>query len=485
MLRILLIAALLSPVGVFAADRPPNVVVIFCDDMGYGDIGPFGAEVETPHLDRMASEGRVFTDFYAAQAVCSASRAALLTGCYPNRVGILGALGPGAKIGINPDETTLAEVAKSQGYATAIFGKWHLGDAERFRPTEHGFDEYFGLPYSNDMWPLHPEVVALPPEARKRKARYPDLPLWQGNHADGHSLAIAKVTPADQKNLTTWYTEHAVDFIDGHAAEPFLLYVPHSMPHVPIFASEKFEGKSGHGLYGDVMQEIDWSVGQILDAIRRHKLDQSTLVLFTSDNGPWLSYGDHAGNAGPLREGKGTAWDGGQREPTIAWWPGHVPAGTKCSEPCGTIDVLPTVAALIGAELPSNAIDGKDITPLLRGEANAKSPHEAFFFYWGDGLHAVRSGDWKLHFPHDYRSLDGKPGGKDGKPAPYVQKHTDLALYNLSEDIGETQNVADEHADVVARLTKLADGMREQLGDSLTKTKGQANRPPGRTGAGS
>lgn len=480
MLRMLLAVAVLSPVTVFGADRPPNVIVILCDDLGYGDIGPFGAEVETPHLDRMAAEGRIFTDFYAAQAVCSASRAALLTGCYPNRVGIQGALGPGAKIGISPAETTLAEVAKSKGYTTAIFGKWHLGDAPEFYPTEHGFDEYFGMPYSNDMWPFHPEVVALPPAAAQRKARFPDLPLWQGNSAEGHSIAIAKVAPDDQKNLTTWYTEHAVDFIDRHAAEPFFLYVPHSMPHVPIFVSEKFEGKSGHGLYGDVMQEIDWSVGQILDAVRRHQLDQHTLVLFTSDNGPWLSYGDHAGTAGPLREGKGTAWEGGQREPTIALWPGTIPAGTTCHEVCGTIDMLPTVASLIDAELPQNPIDGRDITPLLKGEPNAKSPHEAFYFYWGDGLHAVRSGNWKLHFPHDYRSLDGKPGGRDGKPANYVQKKTGLALYNLSEDVGETQNVAEEHPEVVARLTELADGMRADLGDSLTQMKGSGKRPPGR-----
>ncbi len=480
MLRCLLAAALCLPVAAFAADRPPNVVVIFIDDMGYADIGPFGAKVATPHLDRMAAEGRVFTDFYAAQAVCSASRAALMTGCYPNRVGILGALGPQAKTGINPNETTLAEVAKSKGYATAVYGKWHLGDEPEFYPTEHGFDEYFGLPYSNDMWPLHPEVVALPPELRKKKQRWPDLPLWAGSTKNGHEVVIEKVTPDDQKNLTTWYTEHAVDFIDRHAAEPFFLYVPHSMVHVPLFVSDKFEGKSGHGLFGDVVQEVDWSVGQILDAIRRHKLDQNTLVLFTSDNGPWLSYGEHGGSAGPLREGKGTAWDGGQREPTIAWWPGHVPAGTKCDEVCGTIDVLPTVASLIGAELPDTKIDGKDITPLLLGKDGAESPHEAFFFYWGDALHAVRSDKWKLHFPHDYRSLDGKPGGKGGKPASYVTKHADLALYDLSNDIGEQKNVAGDHPDVVARLTKLADDMRAELGDSLTKMKGKENRPPGK-----
>jgi len=472
--------ALLASAPALSADRPPNVVVIFMDDMGYADIGPFGSKVDTPNLDRMAAEGRVFTDFYAAQAVCSASRAALMTGCYSNRVGILGALGPAAKTGINATETTVAEVLKSKGYATAVYGKWHLGDEPAFYPTGHGFDEYFGLPYSNDMWPFHPEYVNLPPDAARRKRGFPDLPLWEGSREGGHKVVIPKVTGDDQKNLTTWYTEHAVDFIDRNREQPFFLYVPHSMVHVPLFVSDKFAGKSGHGLFGDVIQEIDWSVGQILDAVRRHGLAENTLVLFTSDNGPWLSYGDHAGSAAPLREGKGTAWEGGQREPTIAWWPGKVPAGTKCSEPCGTIDLLPTAAALAGADLPPNKIDGKDITPLLLSEEGAKSPHEAYFYYWGRELHAVRSGNWKLHFPHDYRSLDGKPGGTGGRPKPYVPKRTDLALYDLASDPGETTDVAAANPEVVARLTALADEMRDDLGDALTGRDGSGTRPPGR-----
>ncbi|MGC1274392.1 MAG: sulfatase [Planctomycetaceae bacterium] len=462
-----------------AADRPPNVVVIFCDDMGYADIGPFGSKTATPHLDRMADEGRCFTDFYAAQAVCSASRAALLTGCYPNRVGILGALGPQAKHGLNPEETTIAELLKSKGYATAVYGKWHLGDEEPFLPTNHGFDEYFGLPYSNDMWPLHPELVKLAPEASERKSRYPDLPLWEGD-ANGHRIADPKVTAEDQAKLTTSYTERAVAFIDEHRDEPFFVYVPHSMVHVPIFASDKFAGKSGHGLFGDVIQEIDWSVGQILEAIRRHKLAENTLVVFTSDNGPWLSYGDHAGSAGPLREGKGTTWEGGQREPTLFWWPGTIPAGTTCDEVCGTIDLLPTIAALAGAKLPERTIDGKNIAPLLRGDEGAKSPHEAFFYYWGHELQAVRSGKWKLHFPHSYRSLDGKPGGTGGTPSNYVTKRTDLALYDLATDVGETTNVSGEHPEIVSRLTQLADDMRDDLGDSATKQQGAGRRPAGR-----
>ena len=479
--RILIALLVLAVVPVAsAADQPPNVVIIFCDDMGYADIGPFGAEVETPNLDEMAAEGRIFTDFYAAQAVCSASRAALLTGCYPNRIGVHGAYGPQSQNGLNPNETTIAETLKPLGYATAIFGKWHLGDEPMFYPTNHGFDEYFGLPYSNDMWPLHPRVVAAPPGS-KIKSRYPDLPLWQGNREQGHSIADSKVTAEDQAQLTTQYTEHAVDFINQHHDDPFFLYVPHSMVHVPLFVSEKFKGKSGHGLFGDVIQEIDWSVGQILDALRRHKLTENTLVVFTSDNGPWLSYGNHSGSAGPLREGKGTAWEGGQREPTIMWWPGHIPAGTTCSEPCGTIDLLPTIAAISGASLPGREIDGLDITSLMF-KKDAESPHEALFYYWGAGLHAIRSGDWKLHFPHSYRSLAGRPGGRDGTPAKYEQLRTDLALYNLANDISETHNVAAEHPEVVARLKKLADEMRAELGDSLTKTQGTENRPVGHVG---
>ncbi|HEU5118604.1 MAG TPA: sulfatase-like hydrolase/transferase, partial [Isosphaeraceae bacterium] len=278
-----LVCGVLPVVVVRAADPPPNVVIIFCDDAGYADIGPFGAEgYQTPNLDRMAREGRVFTDFYSAQAVCSASRAGLLTGCYPNRIGIRGALGPNSKVGINSDETTLAEVMKSRGYATAIFGKWHLGDAPQFLPTRHGFDEYFGLPYSNDMWPNHPTNHS-----------FPDLPLFSGT-------SVVERNP-DQSNLTTWYTEHAVRFIKANHDRPFFLYLPHSMPHVPLFVSEKFAGQTSRGLYGDVMMEIDWSVGQILETLKQQGLDEKTLVIFTSDNGPWLSYGDHAGRTGGLR----------------------------------------------------------------------------------------------------------------------------------------------------------------------------------------
>lgn len=444
----------------------PNVVLIFADDLGYADIGPFGAQgYPTPNLDRMAREGRRFTHFYAAQAVCSASRAALMTGCYSNRVGILGALGPGAKTGIGDGELTLGELFRQKGYATAAYGKWHLGDAPRFLPVRHGFDEYFGLPYSNDMWPYHPDGPS----------RFPALPLIENDR-----VVNANVTAEDQPHLTTWYTERAVKFIESHREGPFFVYLAHSMPHVPLFVSEKYAGKTPRGLFGDVIAEIDWSVGQVLDALARTGLDEKTLVLFTSDNGPWLSYGNHAGSARPLREGKGTAFEGGVREPCVMRWPGHVPAGTTCSELAATIDILPTMARLIGADLPADRpIDGRDIGPLLTGQAGAKTPHDAFYYYWDRELQAVRSGPWKLHFPHAYRTLAGAPG-HDGKPGPYRQGRIGLALFNLEDDPGETTNVAPEHPDVVAHLESLAEQARADLGDSLTHRTGAGVREPGK-----
>jgi arylsulfatase A len=443
---------------------PPNVVIIFADDLGYGDLGCYGAKgFETPHLDRMAREGLRFTDFYSAQAVCSASRAALLTGCYPNRVGILGALGTDSKVGLSDREKTIASLLRDKGYATAIFGKWHLGALPRFLPTRHGFDEYFGLPYSNDMWPRDPASKTVP---------YSTLPLLRGEE-------VVERNP-DQSQLTLWYTERAVRFIEANQARPFFLYVPHSMPHVPLHVSAKFRGKSARGLYGDVIAELDWSVGEILAALKKHGLDGRTLVVFASDNGPWLSYGNHGGSAGPLREGKGTTWEGGVRVPCVVRWPGRLPAGAVCREPAMTIDLLPTIVNFTGAAMPTNQIDGKDLGPLLTGRPGVKSPHEALYFYWDRHLQALRSGKWKLHFPHSYRTLAGKPGGADGKPAAYSQGSTPLSLYDLESDPGETTDVAGRHPEVVKALEKLAETAREDLGDSAAGRRGTGVRPPGK-----
>jgi arylsulfatase A-like enzyme len=465
-------AAVLTTSISSAAETSPNIVVVFIDDMGYADIGPFGGKPElTPNLNRMAKEGRRFTDFYVSQAVCSASRASLLTGCYNVRVGILGALGPNSSIGIHSDEVTLGELCQQKNYATACFGKWHLGDRQQFLPLQNGFDEYYGLPYSNDMWPFHPEIRHLSMEERVK--RWPHLPLIEGN-----KTIVSQVTDAEQTQLTTQYTERAVSFIDRNADKPFLLYLAHSMVHVPLYVSDKFRGRSGEGLFGDVVMEVDWSMGQILDALKRNQLDENTLVIFTSDNGPWLSYGNHAGSAQPFREGKGTMFDGGCRVPCIMRWPGKIPADTSCSEPAMTIDILPTVAELIGAKLPDHPIDGQNIWPLIAGKTGATSPHEAYYFYYGSELQAIRAGQWKLHFPHGYRTLNGKPGGVDGIPARYENAQLNLALFNLSDDPGETQDVSDAHPEIVRQITALGDRMRAELGDSQRPGKGI--RPAGR-----
>jgi arylsulfatase A len=439
LLSVLLVLVILLAPLTFAADaaRPPNVVILFADDMGYADLACYGGPDPTPNLDRLAKNGVRFTDFYVAQAVCSASRAALLTGRYSQRVGIKGALDHRAKNGISQKERTLGQLLKSRGYATAIYGKWHLGHLPEFSPLRHGFDEYFGLPYSNDMWPKHPTGT------------YPDLPLMDGEK-------VAQLNP-DQSQLTTWYTEHAVSFIERNKEKPFFLYVPYAMPHVPLFVSDKFKGKStARGIYGDVIMEIDWSAGQIAEALERNGLTKDTLVIFMSDNGPWLSYGDHAGSKGPLREGKATVFEGGVRVPMIASWPGHIPAGRTCTEPAMTIDLVPTVSKFVGlTREPSDPpLDGLDISPLLMGAPGAKSPHEALYFFWGDELQAIRSGQFKLHLAHDYTALVAPGGG--GKPGKLETRKTPQALYDLAADIGESRDVSAQHPQVVAKLMDFA-----------------------------
>ena len=455
------------------SSRLPNFVVIFTDDQGYADAGCYGAMgFKTPNIDRLASEGMLFTDFYVAQAVCSASRAGLLTGCYPNRIGIAGALFPWSTTGISDEEETIADVLKKRNYATGIFGKWHLGCQKQFLPLQHGFDEYLGLPYSNDMWPVDYDGN---PVTEGKKVKYPQLPLIDGNET------VEEIrTLEDQGTLTARYTERAVQFIEKNKDNPFFLYVPHSMPHVPLGVSDKFRGKSEQGMYGDVIMEIDWSVGEILKALKKNNLEDNTLVVFASDNGPWLNFGNHAGSAKPLRQGKGTSWEGGQRVPCIIKWPGKVPAGKVCHKMAGTIDILPTFAAIAGAPLPEHKIDGVNILSLLKNDPGA-NPRDYFIYYYyhkeGDQLQCVREGKWKLHLPHNFRSYEGVEPGKDGHPGPYAHGKTELALYNLEEDIGERNDVASQYPEVVKRLQILAEQAREDLGD--VKLKGKGVRPPG------
>jgi len=457
-----------------AATQLPNIVIIFTDDQGYGDVGVFGAKgFKTPNLDQLAAQGCKFTNFHVAQPVCSASRTALLTGCYPNRLGIHGALGPRALVGINDNEMTLAELLKQKGYATGMAGKWHLGRPKQFLPIHHGFDEYFGLPYSNDMWPSHPEG---------NRANYPPLPMIEGD-----KVVDNEVTSEEQNNLTTWYTERAVKFIEKNKEHPFFFYLAHNMPHVPLHVSEKFRGKSEQGLYGDVIMEIDWSVGEVMKTLRKFKIETNTWVIFTSDNGPWLSYGNHAGSAGVLREGKGSNWEGGMREPCIMRWPGKIPAGKTSDAMFMTIDLFPTIAKLVGAELPKHKIDGLDVWPIIANEPDAKNPHEAYYFYYHQNeLEAVSSGDgrWKLQLPHTYRTLAGRPGGTSGIPAKYEDgKVTEPELYDLEQDVREKTNVAAEHPDIVKKLLASAEKARDDMGDALTKRKGSGTREPGRAKA--
>lgn len=430
------------PTGV---DRPPNFIVVLADDLGYADIGPFGAtKHRTPALDRMAREGMRLTDFYSTCSVCTPSRASVLTGCYPRRVNMhvdeknRCVLFPAARKGLNPEEVTIAELLKARGYVTACFGKWHLGDHPDFLPTRQGFDEYIGIPYSNDM-----DRKEVP------------LPLVRD--------ATAIEAPAKQDTLTARYTREAVRFIKANKDRPFFIYLPHAAVHEPLFPGAGFKGKSQDGAYGDWVEELDWSMGELFEALKAGGIDRDTLVLFTSDNGS-----SRTGSNDPLRGGKGRTDEGGMRMPCVARWPGRIPAGTSSAEMTSTLDLLPTFARLAGAQPPAGrVIDGLDIWPILSGRTGARSPHDAFYYYQMDQLQAVRSGPWKLFLPMEAKKRNwGDPEGK-----------TELKLFNLAEDIHEDRNVADAHPEAVSRLLALAARAREELGDMERTGKGQ--RPAG------
>ena len=430
----------------------PNFIIIFTDDQGYADLGCYGAQgFKTPHVDRMAAEGMQFTNFYVAASTCSPSRAALLTGSYPVRVGITAVLEPASPNGLNQSELTIADILKKQGYSTACIGKWHLGDQPEMMPLNHGFDEYFGLPYSNNQWPWLEDIKKEHPPTNL----YPDLPLYSNKK-------IVGINP-DQNQLTSRYTEKAIKFIEANKENPFFLYLPHSMPHVGLGVSDKFANKTEYGRYGDVIEEIDWSVGEIFKCLKKNNLDKNTIVIFTSDNGPSLSYGSHAGQAIPLREGKSTTFEGGMRVPCVMRWPDKIPAGTVNNELATTMDFLPTIARLAGTQAPRDrVIDGKDIWPLIKGEHGAKTHYNAFFYHWDGELQAVRRGTWKLHFPHIYRH-QGETSGTNGQRAGSIDSVIGLALFNLDEDIGETKNLAPQYPDVVQELTELADAHLQDL----------------------
>ena len=441
---------LMAACSVGAAADKPNFILIFIDDMGYGDIGPFGSTLnKTPHLDRMAAEGMKLTSFYAAP-VCSASRAQLLTGCYAPRVSVPGVFFPAGPKGLNPEEVTTADYLKELGYATTCIGKWHLGDQKQFLPTRQGFDHYFGIPYSNDMQRVSAESgLRVTPLLRDEEVA--DLLEDEG-----------------QRRVTREYTEEAVKFIGEHTDEPFFLYLPHTAMHVPLFPHQDFVGKSSNGTYGDWVAEVDWSVGQILDALRQHNLEKNTLVIFTSDNGPWASKGKAGGVSGPLRGSKGCTLEGGVREPTIAWWPGTVEAGSSSDQIAGTTDVLPTFVSLAGGTLKDRQIDGVDISKLLTGEST-QSGRSEWYYYQGRNLQAVRSGDWKL-------ALVPQTLGMGIRQRPDDLKSKEVRLYNLREEIGEMTDLSARHPEVVARLTALAEDMKADIG---TGQAGPGVRPAG------
>jgi len=452
---LLLSALLLTFFPVAAAATPPNVIIVFTDDQGYGDVGVYGAtEFRTPHLDRMAREGARFTDFYVAAPVCTPSRAALLTGSHPVRVGLgRRVLFPYSNTGLHTDEITLAELLKERGYTTGIVGKWHLGHHKKFLPMRQGFDSYFGIPYSNDMgghWYARENFMAPPLPILRNEERIEQQP--------------------DQNLLTQRYTKEAVRFIETNKDKPFFLYVPHSMPHWPLAASSRFIGRSKLGIYGDAIEEIDWSVGEILQTLKDQGIDDRTLVIFTTDNGaslrPWQRRGYRPGSNGPLRGDKNTTWEGGMRVPAIMRWPGRIPAGLVQGELATAMDILPTVAKLAGTEAPQDRIlDGKDIWPLMSGQKGAKTPHDAFYYYRDEHLQAVRSGAWKLHV---YRPDWGQS----------ATQHKPL-LFNLDSDVGEKNDVAANYQDVVKRLQALAERAREDLGDAATGRRGRNLRPVG------
>lgn len=451
-LTILSVASLRAADEPPKAERPPNIVLIFIDDMGYGDIGPFGnTKNRTPELDKFAAEGMKFTSFYATP-VCSMSRACLMTGCYNARVSIPGVLFPPSRIGLHPDEVTLADLVKTKGYATTCIGKWHLGHLEPFLPTKQGFDSYFGIPYSNDMAidPVNAKFAkdclfreGMTEAKAREKAIGNTVPLMRG-------VEVVEY-PADQATLTKRYTEETIAFMKANRERPFFVYLPHTMVHLPLAASETFRGKSGNGLIGDAIEELDWSVGQIMQALKELDLDRQTLVIFTSDNGAAV------GSSLPWRGRKASQYEGGVREPCIMRWPGKIPAGTTCPQISGNIDLLPTFAKLVGVEPPTDrAIDGRDITPLMFDPKHGPVRDTHLYFAANQSLAAIRQGDWKLFLSAPQPAGKKKAKAADGDNAPIV-------LYNLADDPVESKNVAAEHPDVVARLKAEAEKREAEI----------------------
>jgi arylsulfatase A-like enzyme len=446
-----LLLLLILPVAASSvfADSKPNFVIIFADDQGYGDLGCFGStKIKTPNIDRMAEEGRKFTNFMVASPVCTPSRAALLTGCYPKRVGMhQHVLFPSSTKGLNSEEHTIADHLSAQGYATACFGKWHLGHHPETLPQQHGFDTYFGIPYSNDM--NHPDNKGKPqggPDGMDLLWNDPESTLTKWKTPLMENEKIVEL-PVDQRTVTRRYTQKAIDFIRENRDGPFFVYLPNSMPHIPLYVPDEIRDPNPLNAYTNTIEHIDAEVGRLMDTIRELDLSGNTYVIYTTDNGPWLSFKHHGGSAGPLRDGKGTTFEGGQRVPCVMWGPGRIPAGTECGELAGTIDLLPTIAALTKVPLPEGRkIDGVDISALLTTDAG--SPRNEFVYYTSQGvIEGLRQGKWKL--------LVKKPRRPKGKGKATAEPAApEILLFDLSTDPGEQTNLASSHSDLVADLTK-------------------------------
>lgn len=443
----------------------PNVIIIYIDDMGYGDLEPYGMTgIRTPNFNKLAAQGARFTNFESAQPICTASRTALLTGCYPNRIGMSGVLLPWDKYALNPKETTIASMLKNNGYKTALVGKWHLGNTAPYLPLSYGFDQFYGIKYSHDIWPVDYDGHSIVTDEKDMRSKFPQLEIYEGN------TPVETIKNIDEAGkLTTIFTERAVKYIKENKKAPFFLYLAHPLPHAPLAVSDKFKGKSKSGLFGDVIMELDWSLGQIMETLKKENLEENTLIIVASDNGPWLKFGNHAGSSGGLREGKSTTFEGGNRVPFFIKWPGHIPVGDINGELFTNMDILPTIAAVTGAKLPENKIDGINYLPFLTGKVQ-DTPREVMYYYFGinaNYLEAIRYKNWKLVFPHDYMSYAGSQG-RDGVPGKQTKKTAVLALYDLAHDPGETYDVATLYPEIMKKMTDYAQEARADLGDDLT-----------------
>ncbi len=459
----------------FAQSNKPNVIIIYFDDLGYGDTEPYGMTgVHTPNFNRLGAEGIRFTNFYAVQAVCTGSRAALLTGAYTNRLGLYGALGPKAPMALSLQEETIASLLKQNGYTTGMLGKWHLGSQAPYYPTSYGFDTFYGLPYSHDYWPIGYDGK-LVTDSRDKRSSWPPVPVIEGDKVINEINTLQ-----EQEKWTTILTEKAVGFIEKHRKEPFFLYLAHPLPHVPLVVSDKFRGKSKLGIFGDVMMEIDWSLGQILDVLDRENLSENTVVMVMSDNGPWLHFGNNAGSTGGLREGKGTTFEGGTRVPCYIRWPKKIKPGYVSGELMTNMDILPTLSDITQSPLPKKLIDGKSFVPLLTGKQQT-GPRELMYYYYNqNSLKGVRYKHWKLVLPHTSIGYEDGTIGKDGFPGKTKTIDVPLGLFNLAHDPGERYDLKDVHPDMVTEIMKYVEEARKDLGDDLTGREGKNRREPAR-----